>query len=117
MPLSAQHDGRSLARAVTLSSAEPTVGDVLSRLPSQEIWGSSGGADPSTSSALIAEDFARRHMQVRDRLAWRSACGEHLTDRERATLLALDSILDSLDPPAEPLPLEVQAILRDIPRR
>ena len=102
---------------MTLSSAEPTVGDVLSRLPNQDSWASGAMSGLTTSSALVAEDFARRHMQVRDRLAWRAACGEPLTAVERATLRAMEAILDSLDAPAEPLAPEVQAILRDTPRR
>jgi hypothetical protein len=55
-------------------------------------------------------------MHVRDELAWRAARGEALSEVERATLHALDTVLDSLEPPPEPLPRDVQDILRDVLR-
>lgn len=59
------------------------------------------------------EAFAHRHMHVRDRLAWKAARGEALSEVERATLHALEAALDDLEPPPAPLSTEVRDLLRE----
>lgn len=65
---------------------------------------------------LIRDRIAVCAIEVlgRDALAWRAAKGEPLTRWERARLWLADAILDRLDTGAEPLPPDVQAIVRDV---
>jgi len=50
-------------------------------------------------------------MRERDDLAWRQAQGESLTQAEIARLAAMEARLDAWEPPLEPLPPDVQALL------
>ena len=121
MPLPARHEGRPIQRRITLWETEPTPHEVLARLYAlrQRDSLSSEPTSPfaERSTAFATEEFARRHMHVRDGLALRAAHGETLTEVERATLLAFDAVLDSLETPPEPLSASVQEILRDVLRR
>jgi hypothetical protein len=121
MPLSASHESRPIERPITLSAEAATPRDVLARLYAlrQGEAPSSPGAAlfDERSSAFALDAFARRHMHVRDDLAWRAARGEVLSQVERATLRALDGVLDSVEPGPAPLSAEVQDILRDVLRR
>jgi hypothetical protein len=107
MTLSPRHDARPVSRAAALMNHEPTVRDALASY--YGLQGESGGRTER-------EAFAKRYMSLRDELAWRAAQGGPLTEVERATLLALDSVLDSLEPPLPTLPDEVQEIVRDVLR-
>jgi len=69
-----------------------------------------------------------QELQLRDELAWRACLGdlspedlaaldayfEPLSPEDRAILEALEARLDALDRGSEPLPADVQAILRDV---
>lgn len=106
--LSAKHDGRSVTHPMPLLETPSAPGDVLAEL---RVLRESDTNEPF-SSVSREEYFARRHMHVRDELAWRAAKGERLSNTEKATLLALDAVLDSLEPPSAPLPPEVQDLMR-----
>lgn len=112
MTLSPRHDGRPVSRAATLTTSEPTVRDALASYYALK----SGRPEAEVSGRTEREAFANRYMALRDDLAWRAAQGGRLSAVERATLLALDSVLDSLEAPLPPLPDEVQEIVRDVLR-
>jgi hypothetical protein len=77
---------------------------------------------------MAVEPLTDQELQLRDELAWRACLGhlssedlavldaffEPLSLEDRATLAALDARLDALDPGSEPLPADVQAIMRDV---
>lgn len=116
--LSPRHDKR-VVHPLTFRAEPATPRDVLAQLRALRQPPSIGVSDllRDRSAAFAIEEFARRHMHVRDDLAWRAARGQALTAVERATLHALDAILDELEPPAATLPAEAQEILRDVLRR
>lgn len=117
--LNPRHDKRAVGQPLALRPAGTTPRDVLAGLRALRQPTVGGGSDllRDRSAAFAVEEFARRHMHVRDELAWKAARGGALSDVERATLHALDAILDELEPPSAPLAPEVQEILRDVHRR
>lgn len=117
--LNPRHDKRAVGQPLTFRAIEATPRDVLAQLRALRQPQAAGGSDllRDRSAAFAIEEFARRHMHVRDDLAWRAAKGEALSAVERATLHALDAVLDEIEPPSAPLPAEAQQILRDVLRR
>lgn len=114
--LNPRHDKRAVAHPLELNMVTPTPLEALAEL---RALGGEREHDPlrERAAAFAVEEFARRHMEVRDDLAWRASRGEDLTPVERSTLHALDAVLDSLEPQPAPLSREVQEIVRDVLRR
>ncbi|MEQ1501360.1 MAG: hypothetical protein ABMB14_03975 [Myxococcota bacterium] len=115
--LKAKHDGRQVGVALKLRPAAGTPQDVLADLRAlgQVPTATSAGLGLHRErSAFAIEAFARRHMRMRDELAWRAARGETLSPIASATLCALDGVLDGLEPPLQPLDPEVQNLLLDL---
>lgn len=119
MLLRTRHEGRPVQHRAQLQSGKATPHEVLAEFRAVSGAGGllfSGGPCQGPMAAAL-QDFSERHMTVRDDLAWRAARGLTLTEVERATLMALDSVLDQLEGPPAALPPEVQAIVRDTLRR
>jgi hypothetical protein len=117
--LNPRHDKRVIGQRITFCADGATPRDVLAQLRALRQPPAAGGSEllRDRSAAFAIEEFARRHMHVRDDLAWRAAKGEALTAVERATLHALDAVLDEIEPASSPVPAEAQQILRDLFRR
>jgi hypothetical protein len=117
--LNPRHDKRAVSQPLFLRSHEPTPSDVLAQLQALRQPPVAGGSDllRDGSAAFATEEFARKHMSLRDELAWRAARGEVLPPLERATLHALDAVLDQLEPPSAPLGAEALEILRGLRSR
>lgn len=117
MALKPQHSQTKVER-VQLRAVDHTPHEALSELrrlmnpdPSERAVGT---ATTRQRSAYATEAFALRYMKLRDQLAWRAAKGEALSAVDRATLHALNALLDELEPPSSPLPDDVSGLLRDI---
>jgi hypothetical protein len=115
--LSSRHNLRVVSSPARLQDRASTPHDVLAELRAlRQPPTMSSSLLRTRSTAFALEDFARRHTAVRDDLAWKAARGLPLTDVERATLHALDAILDATEAPSAPLSDEVKGILRDVLR-
>ncbi len=117
--LNPKHDKWAVGQPLTFRAIEATPRDVLAQLRTLRQPLTAGGSDllRDRSAVFAIEEFAHRHMHIRDDLAWRAAKGEALSAVERATLYALDAVFDEIEPPSSSLPAEAQQIVRDVLRR
>ena len=110
--LKTRHDHRGINTRLMWRSSKASVYDALA-----DLRGFGPSTEGVTQSALQKRVFAERYMALRDDLAWRAARGQILSPAERATLQALEAILDDLAEPSAGLPEEIEHLVLDALRR